>query len=199
MSFALLFPLDPSFLPAFPTSWSLRVLWSLDALSPSTPVVLHLLLLLFPPIYRARSLSRVTTSRPYLSPSRPYFVSLVPTLSHLRLIRLTLFYALFLARANRRLPTILNFAFFACPLFSSPSVPFSFSSFRSVTFSLPLACSHFCCSLSRVPSAIKSAEAAPRQFNWDRGREKERRGEQRFVNSDPVHRTRTCDLPRTPG
>lgn len=71
----------------------------------------------------------------------------------------------------------------------SLSVPLSFSSFRSVTFSLPLACSHFCCSPSRVPSAIKSAEAAPRRLDWDRERKREMRRtavrKQRSGSSNP--------------
>lgn len=123
---------------------------------------------------------------------RPYSVSLGPTLSHLGLIRLTLFYALFLARASRRLPTILNFAFFACllfsPLFSLSLCP-AFFFILSISYFFP-SVGLFSLLLLPISRAIgdKVGGSCPSSMRLG-SREKERRGEQRFVNSDPVHRT----------
>lgn len=175
-------------MPALPTSRSLRVLRSLDAL--------HLyfyffsLLSIAPFLYFSTLSFTPTPLTPCRSARR----------SHTFDSSVLLCLMLFPARAVVYRPFLtLPFSLVCFFLSFFLPVPLSFSSFRSVTFSLPLACSHFCCSPSRVPSAIKSAEAAPR-FDRDRGRKKKRDGnEQWFVNSDPVHRTRTYDLPRIPG
>lgn len=59
----------------------------------------------FPSIYRARSLSRVTTSRPYLSPSRPFFPSLAPSRSRTLDSSVLLSFILSLSRTRTPSPT----------------------------------------------------------------------------------------------
>lgn len=131
----LLFPLDPSFLVAFPTTSS-RVLWSLGAfplfLSPFHSDFL-IPLLLYRHLYRGRSLlslSRVTP-RPYFPPSRPS--TLLPSRSDAPAPPAHPSYSPLPSRA--RSSTIPNSPFSLASFFLS--LPTSFALFLSLSHSRP--------------------------------------------------------------
>lgn len=172
----LLFPLDPSFLVAFPTTSS-RVLWLPRCFSS-----LSLSLSLWLPHPLAS-----------LSPSLSWSLPLVPfsRYSSTLLSALAPFHPSSIALRRSRTPgpsILLSFTLSRALSSTIPNSPFSLASFflslptsfalflsLSLTFSssrscrfpptLP-SCSHFCCSPSRVPTTIKPLrKLAPRRFN----------------------------------